>query len=90
MLELSTDMDVTLRNEGKSTKILMLQGKPINEPVYQYGPFVMNSRSEINEAFQDYHKTGFGGWKWEDVGPIHGNFEGKFAKLINGNIEKPS
>ena len=90
MLELSTDMDVTLRNEGKSTKILMLQGKPINEPVYQYGPFVMNSRSEINEAFQDYHKTGFGGWKWEDVGPIHGKFEGKFAKLINGNIEKPS
>lgn len=35
-------------------EVLFLGGKPIREPVVQYGPFVMNSRSEIIEAFEDF------------------------------------
>ena len=68
----------------------MLQGKSIDEPVVQHGPFVMNTRSEIIEAFYDYRNTGFGGWEWEKSDPIHGKFEGKFSKLTNGEIDKPS
>ncbi len=90
MIELYSQQNTTLKNKGNDTKILMLQGKPINEPVVQYGPFVMNTRSEIEEAFHDYNKTGFGGWKWKNSGPVHGEYQGRFAKLISGKVDKPS
>ena len=90
MIELNPEKDCILSNESKDAKILLLQGKPINEPVYQYGPFVMNTRAEIKEAFDDYNNTGFGGWSWKNSDPIHGKYQGKFAKLINGKTSKPS
>ncbi len=36
-------------------RFLLLAGKPLNESVVQYGPFVMNTREEIEQAVQDYH-----------------------------------
>lgn len=38
----------------KGAKIIVVSGKPINEPIVQYGPFVMNSQQEIVQAFNDY------------------------------------
>ena len=49
----------------------------------------MNTRSEIQEAFYDYNRTKFGGWRWPNSDPIHGPYKGRFAKLINGKIDKP-
>jgi hypothetical protein len=63
---------------------LLLQGKPINEPVEQYGPFVMNNMDEIKEAFADYQKTRFGGWPWQRSDMVHGNITGRFAKFSDG------
>ena len=34
--------------------VLLLAGKPIGEPIVQHGPFVMNTRDEINQAVADY------------------------------------
>ena len=38
----------------KDTKLLVMDGEPIAEPIYGQGPFVMNSRSEIQQAFEEY------------------------------------
>jgi hypothetical protein len=39
----------------------MITGKPLDEPVAKYGPFVMSTRKELGEAFDDYQnsKNGF-------------------------------
>ncbi|MFM7178650.1 MAG: pirin-like C-terminal cupin domain-containing protein, partial [Bacteroidota bacterium] len=42
------------------TKVLLLAGEPLREPIAAYGPFVMNSADEIHEAFEDYRNGRFG------------------------------
>jgi hypothetical protein len=65
----------------------MLQGRPIGEPVAQYGPFVMNDRAGIERAFADYRRTGFGGWPWPVDDPVHAREAGRFAKHADGRVE---
>lgn len=43
-----------------NTKLLLLCGKPILEPIAHYGPFVMNTNEEIEQAIQDYNSGNFG------------------------------
>jgi redox-sensitive bicupin YhaK (pirin superfamily) len=75
---------VILKNSGTRSRLLLLQGKPINEPVVQYGPFVMNNQEEIRQAFADYRETEFGGWPWPRRDMVHGKQKKRFARLING------
>lgn len=87
-VELQTEAEVTLDNGPAETELLLLQGRPIGEPVAQYGPFVMNSRDEIHQAFRDYQTTGFGGWPWPTDDPVHPRTEGRFARHADGHIER--
>ncbi len=68
---------------------LVLQGRPIREPVVQYGPFVMNDKAGIEKALTDYRKTGFGGWPWPTDDPVHPRISGRFARHTDGRIEQP-
>jgi redox-sensitive bicupin YhaK (pirin superfamily) len=86
---LRPDAEVALENGRDECELLLLQGKPIGEPVVQYGPFVMNSAEEIQQAFADYRRTQFGGWPWPTSDPVHPQDEGRFAKHGDGHIERP-
>jgi quercetin 2,3-dioxygenase len=79
--------EITFLNPSEDSKILILQGRPINEPVVQHGPFVMNTRQEIQQAFDDYHRTQFGGWPWPKYDHVHPREMGRFAKHSNGKEE---
>jgi len=86
-VELHADVETKLIAGNNKTSILILQGKPIGEPVIQYGPFVMNTKEEINQAFEDYHKTKFGGWPWPKYDQVHAREKGRFAKHADGREE---
>lgn len=88
-LELDSDKELKIKNGKKASEFLLLQGKPINEPVAQQGPFVMNYPGEIRQAVLDYQKTRFGGWPWENYEPVHERESGRFAKFADGTTEKP-
>ena len=80
----------SITNKGEKACFLMLQGKPINEPVAQYGPFVMNTQAEIMQAYNDYQRTHFGGWPWKSEAPVHDVTKGRFAQYPDGKVEKPN
>ena len=79
---------VPLRNGPKTTRFLWLQGKPIDEPVAKYGPFVMNQPEEINKAMEEYRLTQFGGWPWRHPDHAHPREKGRFAHYPDGHLEE--
>lgn len=86
-IDVESDKDVLIKNGNVESNILLLQGKPINEPVAKYGPFVMNTQAEIAETMDDYKKTQFGGWPWPSYEPVNGPTNGRFAKFADGSEE---
>jgi quercetin 2,3-dioxygenase len=87
-LVLRSDAAVRLEAGPGECEALLLQGRPIGQPVVQYGPFVMNSRDEVQQALRDYQRTGFGGWPWPSDDPVHAAGEGRFAKHADGSVER--
>jgi redox-sensitive bicupin YhaK (pirin superfamily) len=81
------DEELPVRAGGSGAAVLVLQGRPIGEPVVQYGPFVMNDKQGIAKAFDDYQRTGFGGWPWTADDPVHPRIDGRFARRPDGAVE---
>ena len=89
-LAIRPDVDIELVNDGEQpAEFLLLQGRPLNEPVVQHGPFVMNTPGEIRQAMLDFQKTRFGRWPWDEDAPAHPRDQGRFAKHIDGRYEEP-
>lgn len=78
----------SVKNIGEKASFLLLQAEPINEPIAQYGPFVMNTVEEIQQCYDDYQKTRFGGWPWDRPDPVHGSEMIRFSKYADGRIER--
>lgn len=88
--ELAANAETVIVNGSQDAKLLMLQGRPINEPVAQHGPFVMNTQQEIHEAFQEYQRTQFGGWPYDSHAPVNPREKGRYAQYPDGSIEEPA
>lgn len=86
-IQVKADNDCTLQAGAEDCYLLMLQGKPINEPVVQYGPFVMNTQDEIRQAFEEYKHTQFGGWPWPKYEQAHDRNKERFAIYADGREE---
>lgn len=89
-VQLHPDRAAELVAGAEPVEMLMLQGRPIGEPVAKQGPFVMNTRMELQQAYQDYRRTGFGGWPWKRDDPAHPRPQGRFAIHADGRREEPS
>lgn len=74
------DQDIKVIANDKECYLLLLEGEPIGEPVVNMGPFVMNSKEEIQEAYRDYRETQFGGWPYDRRDPVNPKDSGRFAK----------
>ncbi|MFO7656687.1 MAG: pirin family protein [Bacteroidales bacterium] len=86
-VELLADQPIVIENGEQGSFLLLLQGRPINEPVVQHGPFVMNTAAEIHQAFNDYRATQFGGWPWTRYDNVHPADKRRFAKYADGTEE---
>lgn len=87
-LTLRAQFQAIFRNTHPSevAEVLVLQGRPIGEPVAQHGPFVMNTQAEIAQAFADYRKTQFGGWPWPQDAMVFPRDKGRFS--LSGGVEE--
>ena len=88
-VQLRADRAVRLAAQGQRAELLLLQGRPIGEPVAQHGPFVMNTRAELEQAFADYRRTEFGGWPYPANDPVFPRGRGRFAQHPDGRLEQP-
>jgi quercetin 2,3-dioxygenase len=89
-IELFADKEVILENGDTESYLLLLQGIPINEPVVQHGPFVMNTQGEIQQAMNEYRQTEFGGWPWPSYEHVHPREKSRFARYPDGREEVKS
>ena len=87
-INISDNGTIEINNGNGESKLLLLQGKPINEPVAKYGPFVMNTQAEIQQAFEEYRLTRFGGWPWPHPDHVHAREKGRFALYPDGQLEE--
>lgn len=88
-LHLDGTQEVEVVNGDVPTEFLLLEGRPIDEPVAQQGPFVMNSQLELHQAMRDFQNTRFGGWPWPTQDFVHPRDAGRFARHDDGTFEKP-
>ena len=83
------DSPVELKAGKQPVRLLLLQARPIREPVVQYGPFVMNTQKEIYDTYAEFRINQFGGWPWKRYDPVHPREAGRFARYADGSEEIP-
>jgi quercetin 2,3-dioxygenase len=86
-IKLSGNENIVISNGLFESYLILLEGEPILEPVAHYGPFVMNTETEIRQAMYDYQQTSFGGWPWDKHDQVHERHAGRFARYSDGKIE---
>jgi len=83
---LKVTQDIQIENGSEESYLLILQGRPIDEPVVQHGPFVMNTAQEIQNTMNVFQATQFGGWPWPQYDHVHPREKGRFARFADGKV----
>ena len=68
---------------------LILQGRPIGEPIRSSGPMVMNTNEELRKAFQDFDRTQFGGWPWKSNDVVFPRAKERFMSVGGKEVFAP-
>ncbi|MCV9385785.1 pirin family protein [Reichenbachiella ulvae] len=89
LVDVDSTEELTLKGGAEECHVLLLQGKPIKEPVVQHGPFVMNTQEQIHQTMLEYGRTQFGGWPWSKAEQVHDPAKGRFALHADGREEVP-
>jgi redox-sensitive bicupin YhaK (pirin superfamily) len=59
ILDNAADADGVRIKASQDSKLLLIAGRPLKEPIAQYGPFVMNTEAQLHEAINDYRAGRF-------------------------------
>ena len=66
ILTTDREADGVVVRATQPSRLILVAGAPLGEPIEQYGPFVMNTRAELREAIEDYNAGRFGGYRAGD------------------------
>ena len=70
-LKLKGDVDFLIKTEDSPSRLLVLEAEPLNEPIINDGPMIMNTQEEILQGYRDYWENQYGGWPWDERDPMH-------------------
>ena len=85
-----SDRSRSSSSSGKNKcAFLILQGRPIGEPIRSSGPMVMNTNEELRKAFQDFDRTQFGGWPWKSNDVVFPRAKERFMSVGGKEIFAP-
>ncbi|MGX6977704.1 pirin family protein [Vagococcus elongatus] len=87
LLVYTSDSEITFTAEEDS-EFMVFIGKEIKEEIYAYGPFVMNTKAEVVQAYEDFRKNQFGGWPWSSSAPTIPSDKGRFSVYDKGSKTK--
>jgi redox-sensitive bicupin YhaK (pirin superfamily) len=82
----NVQVEVSCEEDASIAEVLLLQGRPIGEPVFQSGPYVASSRAELLDVLMaTHHDT----WPWPRLDPVHPRSERRFCKPPDGSRHEP-
>jgi redox-sensitive bicupin YhaK (pirin superfamily) len=85
-----SDRSRSSSSSGKNKcAFLILQGRPIGEPIRSSGPMVMNTNEELRKAFQDFDRTQFGGWPWKSNDVVFPRAKERFMSVGGKEVFAP-
>ena len=70
-LKMDGEADFVIEAGREPAKLLLLEAEPLNEPIINDGPMIMNTQEEVLQGYRDFWKNQYGEWPWKERDPLH-------------------